>query len=265
MEKNGVAPGEHYHAYKINPGPGASGTLVFQDCLTVANNYRFPLYKTASDPVFVTGDCPSAPGNSGAPLVNAQGAVTGAFQTELPFSDLQRQAWAPYLLPGEDFAPIALGTSLFCLDNEGDCPVIDGESIPRPRISDFDLPLDPAELPQEFQWKLAAQKEKTLEREETITPLCFNAPENWLGGFTTGPKYSPSYLSDGDLTLPTPTYTAKIFFNRYMQAVPRRLRTGTVQRTFHFHPSDLANWGESLVSTDNGQEEELTICPRAAD
>jgi hypothetical protein len=251
VSRAGLAPGLHL-AYKINPGSGASGTLITQECIPAPDSYRFPLFRLPRDPVFVVGDCPSEAGNSGAPLVNSRGEAVGAFQAALPLSPLQRQAWEPHLLPGEEFAPLALGTNLACLGEggwswDGACAPIDDETIQRPRISDFMPALRPtmeelgASLSKvSFHWELEPVRVRTLEREDSFRPSCFIE--------------LPAAQA---LSLELPLIQSRILFNRYMQLTAESRRTGSRQQTFFLQP--LAN-GSLSVMPEGESARELSPC-----
>ncbi len=217
FSRGGITATEHT-AWKVNPGKGASGEIVKQTCQLIPKNYRLPLFEDRFSKIFVTGDCPSLPGNSGAPLINKDGLAVGIFQAELPFSEMQLKAWSKHLLPGESFAPLAMGTNLFCLmannrfEWNSACDPIDDESIQRPRIADFSFSAEKdkllAKLDREyFDWE-SEGREKTLEAEEKFTPKCIKK--------TFGEEIE--FVSQ--------VIQRKIFFNRYMQVFPKMEITG---------------------------------------
>lgn len=216
ISKSGIQPEQMHKAWKVNPGPGASGELIQQDCKMVTKNYRLPLFENRFSKVFVAGDCPSLPGNSGAPLINADGAAVGIFQADLPFSELQIKAWSKYLLPGESFSPLAMGTNLICLESNSPfvwnsaCDPIDEESIVRPRIADFSFDKEKEKTSVEethFEWQ-SIEKTKTLEREERFEPRCYRV------------------ALEEEKEFSTPIVLAKLYFNRYMQVFPKYERVG---------------------------------------
>jgi hypothetical protein len=222
LSRAGIAATEHT-SWKVNPGKGASGEIVQQTCQLVEKNYRLPLFENRFSKIFVTGDCPSLPGNSGAPLINKEGFAVGIFQAELPFSEMQIKAWSKHLLPGETFATLAMGTNLFCLmtnsrfEWNSTCDPIEEDSIQRPRISQFPLDSDKekilATLDQEiFTWESVVQQ-KTLEAEERLIPKCLKK------------TFQEREFS-------TPILQRKIFFNRYMQVFPKLERLGEEKTTY---------------------------------
>lgn len=245
VSKAGIQAEKTHTAWKVNPGPGASGELVRQECKMVEKNYRLPLYNGKLSSVFVAGDCPSLPGNSGAPLISPEGTAVGIFQADLPFNEMQIKAWSKHLLPGETFSPLAMGTSLICLENSSPfrwnpfCEVIDEESIVRPRISDFNFE---EEIPEEsfektfFHWR-SIQKTKTLEREERFEPKCYRA------------------ILEKEKEFVTPVFQAKIFFNRYMQVFPKFQKIGE-EKTVYSMMQTESGW--QLVSP---QKDIQTISP----
>lgn len=276
LNRNGVAPAASFQAYKVNPGPGASGTLVHQSCLAVDRSYRFPLYERASDPIFTVGDCRSVPGNSGSPLLNAQGEAVGIFQTDLTVtSESARKVWGPHLLPGEDFAPLALGTSLRCLrsterfDLAADCAPVDDQLLPKPRIEDLLPSLDTkraallsearAHLPKALRWEFRELKNQALVREETLIPSCFEPTGDWLGDFElieNPGRYLEEVVLPGDL----PVFQSKIRFNRYMQVSAESTLLKSDDVKVEFSPAAVAASGRSLVKAGS-EEAELPLCP----
>ena len=276
LNRAGVEPSAKLQAYKVNPGEGASGTLVHQSCLAVDRSYRFPIYERATDAIFTVGDCRSVPGNSGSPLLNAKGEAVGIFQTDLTVtSENVRKVWGPHLLPGEDFAPLALGTSLRCLRSTerfelaSDCQPVDDQLLPKPRIDDF-LPslnekrqalLSQAHehLPKALRWDFFEVKAQALVREETLKPACFQPTESWLADFEL--IESPGrYLEEVTLPGDLPVIQSKIRFNRYMQVSAESVLLKTNDVKVAFSPESVAQRGASRVSID-AEESELSLCP----
>lgn len=263
VDRGGVKPNAPHTAFKMNPAKGASGTLVAQSCLTVPDTYRFPLYRTESDSIFVTGDCPSVPGNSGAPLVNAAGQAVGIFQAELALAEEQKKQWSPYLEEGETFAPLALGTSLRCWQGEGwgwdeACAPIDEEEIARPNIRDFLARLEPrlSELAlsfdnQIFRWKAVVSRRLLLENEYRLEPECVQPLENWIAPYVI--VVNPLILEhETRLTFHPPEIRAAMRFNRYMQASAAVTSREGEARELVIHPQALASEGE---------DGDLKLCP----
>lgn len=265
VSRDGINSTQTHRAFKINPGSGASGTLVAQDCTPATNSYRFPLFKLATDPIFLVGDCPSQPGNSGAPLLNPEGKVVGLFQADLALNENQRKAWSPHLLPGEIFSPLALGTNLGCLGADlkwnSACAPIDEEEIVRPRIADFDAAFAKAlpELPSSpFSWERIPGKTLTLEREETLAPVCILPADEWIGEFSLGKD--EGFEQETSIELELPLLKAKVFFNRYMQTSAKLEVTGFEKRQFGLEPQKFWDNKLSLV-TDGADTKELQACP----
>lgn len=263
VNRGGVKPNALHTAFKMNPAQGASGTLVAQSCLTVPDTYRFPLYRGESGSLFVTGDCPSVPGNSGAPLLNADGQAVGIFQAELQLEEEQKKQWGPYLKEGETFAPLALGTSLRCWKGEGwnweeTCAPVDPEEIVRPSIRDFLGELEPrleemahALNNQIFRWKAVVTRRLLLENEYRLEPDCFEPLENWAGYYLI--TADPLMLEEeARLSLPLPSLRAAMRFNRYMQADAAVSLKDASPREFVFHPAALAR---------DGRDGALGFCP----
>ncbi len=248
ISRAGIFSDKPHSSIKVNPGSGASGILVKQDCTLVEKNYRIPIFDNPFSKIFVAGDCPSQAGNSGAPLLNANGEAVGIFQADLPYSDQQIKAWSPYLLPGETFSPLAMGTNLFCLESNSRflwnsvCDPTDDESIERPRVSSFDFSKDSEaylqKIPQKtFLWKSIA-KSKTLEREERFSPLCFQA------------------FLEKEEEFELPILQAKIFFNRYLQIQPKFQQIGTERKIF-----SLSKSGDIFTLNSPGEEpQEISVC-----
>lgn len=244
LSKTGVASDKNYLSYKIFPGKSASGVLQSQKCHSAGNSYRFPLYQNEKDSVFLVGDCPSAPGNSGSPILNHEGRVAGILQAELPITERQKQAWMPYLL-GEGFAPLALGTSIHCL-NENCAPLRD--EIEPPRIEDFSLRPAMNELLNAykhplFQWQTETTRSWALLREETLTPVCF----------AMLPK-------ENSADIRIPKIQAKIFFNRYMQMQPKISVLEETMHQFSFNLEQLQKIGASEVKKDGESLGSLQLC-----
>jgi V8-like Glu-specific endopeptidase len=248
VSRLGIFSGSKHTAIKVNPGNGASGILVKQDCTLVEKNYRLPVFDNPLSKIFVTGDCPSQAGNSGAPLLNGNGEAVGIFQADLPYSDQQKKAWQPYLLQGETFSPLAVGTNLFCLESNTrflwnqNCDPIDDEAIERPRITDFDFSKELnsylQNIPQDtFEWK-SVKKTKTLESREKISPRCFH-------------KF---FSQEKEFELPI--LEAKIFFNRYMQVQPKFQQIGMERKMFL-----LSKTGDIFTLHSAGEEpQEISVC-----
>jgi V8-like Glu-specific endopeptidase len=263
VNRGGVKPDAAHTAYKMNPAEGASGTLVAQSCLSVPNTYRFPLYRSEEDSLFVTGDCPSIPGNSGAPLLNAEGQAVGIFQAELQLDGEQKKQWGPYLKEGETFAPLTLGTSLRCWKAEGwawdeTCAPVDPEEIVRPNIRDFLAGLEPrlAEIARAFEnrvfrWKSVVSRRLLLENEYRLEPECIQPLESWAGPYVI--VADPLILEEeARFSLPLPTLRASMRFNRYMQVDAAIDLEAPASREFVIHPAALAR---------DGTDGTLGICP----
>lgn len=262
VNRGGVKPNISHTAYKMNPAKDASGTLVAQGCLSVPDSYRFPLYRNEADPVFVTGDCPSIPGNSGAPLLNAEGQAVGIFQAELALDEEQKKQWSPYLKENETFAPLAIGTSLRCWKGEGwswdeSCTPIDEEEIVRPNIRDFLADLEPRMASAArafdndvFRWKPVVSRRLLLENEYRLEPDCIQPLEQWISPYII--VADPLIVeSEARFTLQLPTLRAAMRFNRYMQADAAVSMLPSQERDFVIRP-------EALVST--GLDGELGLC-----
>jgi hypothetical protein len=254
VNRNGIKPNEPHKAYKMNPAQGASGAIVAQSCLSVPNSYRFPLYKNESDSLFVASDCPSVPGNSGAPLLNVAGEAVGVFQAELQLDESQRREWQPYLKEGEAFAPLALGTSLRCWKGGGwsweeDCIPVEADEITRPSIRDFLTELEPrlAEMTSAFEndlfrWKAVASRRLLLENEYRLEPACVQSLENWIGAYLILAN-PPLFQEEARIALKMPRIRATMRFNRYMQtSAALSLEEGDVKE-FTIHPQALAQTG----------------------
>jgi hypothetical protein len=263
VDRSGVTPDLNYEALKVNPAPGASGTLVHAACKAVNRSYRFSLYEKAADPIFTVGDCRSVPGNSGSPLLNGAGAAVGILQTDLTVTSEQtKKVWGAHLLPGEDFAPLALGTSLRCLratarfDLDPACRPIDDQAIPRPRIDDL-LPPSGAEataalapylegLPAAFRWESTVRRGQALVREESVRPVCFREPGPWLDDFAVLGEPG-RYLDEGRYEAELPVLEAKLFFNRYLQVSAKYSLKGKEAAGLTFSPAALVRDGGSQV------------------
>lgn len=263
VNHEGVKPNAPHTAFKMNPTVGASGAIVTQACVSVPNSYRFPLYRSEGDSLFVTGDCPSISGNSGAPLLNSAGEVVGIFQAELFLEEEQKNAWAPYLKENETFAPLALGTSLRCLKSndwnwDESCTPVDAEEIVRPNIRDFLSDLAPrlkemasAFNNEFFRWKAEVSRRRLLENEYRLEPECLEPLENWVSPYVI--VADPLILeSEARFSLKLPNIRAAMRFNRYMQADAALSLTEGSTREFVIHPAALA---------ETGQDGSLSLCP----
>jgi Trypsin-like peptidase domain len=275
IDRSGVAPDSLYEALKVNPAPGASGTLVHAECKAVNRSYRFSLYERASDPIFTVGDCRSVPGNSGSPLLNAEGAAVGILQTDLTVtSEQMKKVWGAHLLPGEEFAPLALGTSLRCLTAtnrfslDPSCPPIDDQAIPRPRIDELLPPGGEAaaaalapfteKLPAGLRWDTTLVRSQALLREESLQPVCFRAPGPWLDDFAILSEPG-RYLEEARLEADLPVLEAKLFFNRYLQVSAKYSLKFTELATLSFSPESLVRRGRSEVKLGD-KELNLNYC-----
>lgn len=275
LDRGGVAPGVSYQALKVNPAPGASGTLVHAACKAVDRSYRFSLFEKASDPIFTVGDCQSVPGNSGSPLLSAAGAAVGILQTDLTVSsDQMKKVWGAHLLPGENFAPLALGTSLRCLSTtrpfavSADCPPIDDQMIPRPRIDDLLPPGGPAAeaalapftegLPPAFRFSSVVRKSQALLREETLRPACVQAPGPWLEDFALLGEPG-HYLEEAHYDADLPVLEARIFFNRYLQVSAKYTLKEKEAARLAFSPEEFVERGLTTVKV-NEESARLGIC-----
>lgn len=239
LDRAGVEINRQYLAYKIDPGSGASGELVAQRCLSVPGSYRFPLYKNKRDPLFLTGDCASRAGNSGAPLLDKSGRAVGIFQAELGLTQEQRDAWAPHLRAGEEFSPLAIGTSLRCLKAE--CAPTDEESLLLPSIADFASPSLPAPSAL-LRWEQRPTRRRSLERQEGMTPVCFKDPQEWIERYRR--PGTDEYEQDASIEVALPTLLQRIVFNRYMQ-VSAEAKVSTTNARGRFSPASLAEKGSS--------------------
>lgn len=219
VSAQGVLPGHIYSLPAITPdGRIPGGTLSTQTCTAVANNYLFPIYRSASDPLAVFANCESVAGNSGSPFLDSTGAIASVLQGSLPIGPEERTAWLPYLRESEtDFSPMTLATSLICLKGttwnwNPTCQEIDEEEIERPTLRDFlkspllnesiDAFLVPyLEKANALSWERSALRARTLEQDETLRPRCANRTQERV-----------------EYTLPR--YRLKLLFNRYLQPAP---------------------------------------------
>lgn len=254
----GVTPGEAFTAYKVNPSrPEPNrllGELVAETCPAVANTYLFPLYRDAMDSVFAAG-CSSVPGNSGSPVVGENGVV-GLLQAALQLNEAQRTAWLPYLDKSErGFAPLALGTSMRCLDARNgkvdpSCVPHELDEIERPRLEAFlqseawnaemNALLRPyLEQSSDFALHREIITKSSLERTETLTPRCI------LPSTGSDPAVSTERL---------PVFTIKLAFNRYLQASPTVNIEREEQVEFRYSRFDLARAGETKVESSRGAQ-----------
>lgn len=240
VNRSGVAGDTPLKSYKVNPDLSTfSGILRAETCLSVANSYRMPIYRQASDPALVLGDCSAVPGNSGSPLLRQNGELVAVMQAELPISEKARREWGG--VEGTEFAPLAMGTSLVCLAadlpdwqwNETCAPVSeeDVRLAPRPRIRQF---LNAPALAQKIEellapfrsqnaqlrWERAELETKALRRQETFAPACGNTAE---------------------IELDIPRLSLEIKFNRYLQALEPTARiTETERKSFRLQACEPA-------------------------
>jgi hypothetical protein len=265
LDNNGMIPENSYLAYKVNPlkhQPNKpTGELVAEKCQAIGNSYLFPLYRAATDSVF-TSSCNSIPGNSGSPLLNAEGKAAGVLQASLQASEEQTAVWLPYLAAGQNsFARMALGTNLNCLNANDlsiarNCVTNSEEDLERPKITEF---LQSSELISEtnqllkpflaqqenFRWERAVVTRHTLEREETLEPGCIIN----TGG--TDPAVSVAMI---------PTFSIRISFNRFLQPSAHAQLLKVEKQDFRFSRFDLQRVGEAKVESSRGNSWMITDC-----
>jgi hypothetical protein len=286
IDRAGIPDQALLKTWKIDPVEGAASGLIRKEtCRSVFGSYRLPIFHRSNDPIITTGDCSSLPGHSGAPLLNDDGRAVGLLQANLPLSEIMRSTWTPHLLPGESFAPLALGTSLRCLGGldpfalDPACGPVDAEEIQIPRVSDFleEPKLREArsqllqelrhELPDEFLWQEDLRAEKTLTREESFTPTCFAPTENWIERYARPGIDSPEeraqfsrYEENAEIEARIPVTSVTLKFNRYLQPTPRAELLGHELSRYFFSPAEVAETGRGHLRLPSGDEVALEVC-----
>lgn len=255
--RSGVEPDSPLRSFRVNPTlKKRSGQLVSEVCRAVAGSFRMPVYKSAADSVTVLGDCNAIPGNSGSPLVNADGHLAALMQATLPLSPASVELWGKH--SSEPFAPLSMGTSLRCLTADpasgvfawdNDCqPILDDDVIAaRPTIGSLigeePLAQETAGLLAPFfgqsgQVKLERQtlSSSALDRLETLRPACVAA----------GPE--------GPVNLQLPKISFSLRFNRYLQLLaPQVSVDGVATQAYEI------TFGEGGATLTAGQDEAVTV------
>lgn len=247
------------------------GVLRTETCEAAAGSYRMPIYRDASSPALVLGDCTSVPGNSGSPLFSADGSLVGLLQASLPISEASRLAWGEHLENKEaGFAPLALGTSLVCLAsappawhwNPACAPVTEEDvALARPRIRQLLPALAPAAeallAPFRAQtpllaWQRTPVETRPLRHREALLPSCLASPPQ-----------GDSLPESSELELRLPQLTLELRFNRFLQpAAPSARLTGTETRKYTYSPRKAAEEKKlELVPQHKGDTIHLEACP----
>lgn len=276
LNRSGIGGGSVLHSLKVTPDlKKLTGVLREEDCLATPRSYRMPIYVDASSPSLVLGDCEAVAGNSGGALLDPEGRLAGLMQADLPISENARRDWTPHL-EGKEFARLAMGTSLLCL--EADLPAWQWNSrcetvteqqvaLARPRIRELlgsealeaqaALVLAPY-LAQSrlFRWERSALETRPLRRIEALLPLCLAPFADWAKDYST----EGELLTEASVELSFPKITFELRFNRYLQPSTPRAVLGEVEKhNYDFSPRAAVETGTAVLTASEEGREPLSI------
>jgi|GEM_PF-5244967 len=281
LNRAGISSGSTLRSLKVTPDlKQLTGLLREENCLATARSYRMPVYTDATSPSLVLGDCEAVAGNSGGALLDSEGRLAGLMQADLPLSENARRDWAPHL-EGRDFARLAMGTSLLCLEAElpawqwnSRCVTITEQDVAlsRPRIREqlgsealeaqVTLALAPfvSQTPL-LRWERSALETRPLRRLEALVPLCLAPGEDWVGSFTHQPE-GDSLLIEARIELELPRLSLELRFNRFLQPLaPRALIAGTEKKAYTFSPKAAFETGGLVLKPElDGEDIQLNSC-----
>ncbi len=282
LNRSGVANSTPLLSVKVNPHlKNKTGTIVSEYCVSAAGSYRMPIYRDESSPSLVMGDCTAIPGNSGSPLFDKTGNLTGLMQAALPISENSFAEWSKLLEKSEEsITSLALATSLICYQGTLPawewntlCATVTEEDVARARprirqfLSDVGLETRTEATLKRFrdqspllQLERIARETRTLRRKETLAPHCMTPPSSWTTSFLDS---DGKLLEQAELSLDLPEISLELRFNRFLQLTsPAAQLSGSAQKKFLFSPRAAAERGElELRSTEDGAITLLPSCP----
>jgi len=278
LSREGVSDSTALKSFKVNPNlKQLSGELRNELCVSAAHSYRMPIYKNASSPALVLGDCTSVSGNSGGPLLNEKGELVALLQAALPISLSAQKEWLAHLEGETSFASLALGTSLVCLSADlpawawnSECIGVSEQDVllSRPRIREQlgSVEMDVARLLAPYhaqtkllRWERTAKETRALRRQESLLPLCVNAPSHWEDDFRASPK-GEALAAAAEIPLAFPILFLELRFNRFLQPLPpRAVLASEEKRKYIFSPRKTFSEGILVLSPIDQRDEPLTM------
>ena len=280
LDANGISDGQNFDIFKVNPASQSGqdepkGILTKGSCFATQGSYVLPSYSSPFSVVASLAGCDAVPGNSGSPLINQSGAVSGIFQDIVtPNSDPNFQAALSSYLSDPNLANQIYATNLACVS----LPLLSYQPNPQCAFkgnADASISLkgieaeDPQELAKEkatesnftsweaqngkvIHWQIHPLKETTLSRRSILVPECFYKTDAWISDYPANwYDFFQSHSSQASIELPNgiPEFNTQFLFNRYLQ--PQTVTSSGFSKSeisVQFNPNEMATKGSGKVT-----------------
>jgi hypothetical protein len=188
LARKGLSNGDETRVFRVqmDGDSGFGGTQSLLRCQASHRTFVYPQIDSADTPLMTLGDCPIVLGNSGAPVINVSGELSGIIQGYLALrqSDQLEQELRDRLLDGT-FGLTGVATQTHCLDRIGaDSPAT---CIPLPQLQSMSvgefveklLPEGPESFPElSAAWKWYPDSNGAPDsRAYRSGPVCASVPE----------------------------------------------------------------------------------------
>jgi len=120
VSKRGFRNGERSRILRVQMNQGGDsgygGTQSFLECQASLATYLYPLMNSSDSPVMTFGDCNIQPGNSGAPILNSDGEISGIVQGYLTLkSDAEVEQELREHLLDDSYGWVGIGSQTRCM------------------------------------------------------------------------------------------------------------------------------------------------------